>query len=363
MRFLLCLGLLTAMAERAHADIRIATTGPMTGESAVFGPQMRAGAELAVADINGHGGLPGQTVKLLVEDDACDPKQAVAVANRLAGERVSLVAGHFCSSSSIPASKVYTDEGIIEITPSSASNRYTDEGAWNTFRVCGRDDQQGRFTGHTLATIDRDQAVAILHDNTTFGKGVADATKQAMNAEGKQEALYQAYTPGERDYTALVSRLKQAHIEVVYIGGYHAAIGLIVRQAREQGFAAQFLGSTTLQTKALWDVGGPAIEGFRHVFYADPRTLPSAARVVQALDDRKIEPEGFVLYTYAAVQVWALAAARAGTIDPRTVAATLRAGSPWQTVLGALSFDAKGDIAKPAYAWYFWHDGAYHKAP
>ena len=149
-----------------------------------------------------------------------------------------------------------------------------------------------------------------------------------MNAEGQHEALYLVYTPGEHDYTALVSRLKQAGIEVVYIGGYHSDAGLIARQAKEQGLHVQFLGSTTLQTKALWSIGGDAIEGFRHVFYADPRTLPSAADIVQIFDSRHIDPEGFVLYTYAAVQVWAEAAERAKTTDPHTVAATLKSADP-----------------------------------
>lgn len=351
-------GMLMAAAP-AGAQIRIAVAGPVTGAYAAFGEQMRDGAELAVADLNARGGVLGQPVSLQIADDACDPKQAVSAANKLALDGVVFVAGHFCSSSSIPASKVYAEEGILQISPASAADRFTDEGDWNTFRTCGRDDAQGVFTGHALATEFRDKAIGILHDNTTFGKGIADSSKREMNVEVKQEALYAAYTPGETDYSALISRLKSARIEVVYLGGYHQAAGLIARQAKQQGLQAQFLGSSALQTRELWQIGGDAVEGFRHVFYADPRGLQSAAAVVKAFAARRIDPEGFTMYTYAAVEVWALAATKAGTTDPRKVAATIKSGGPWATVLGDMAFNAKGDPVRIDYAWYQWHAGAY----
>jgi branched-chain amino acid transport system substrate-binding protein len=357
--FLAALLGLTLAAAPAAAQIRLGLAGPVTGANAVFGMQMRAGAEQAVADLNARGGVLGQQLALDVGDDACDPKQAVSVANRLAHDSVPVVIGHFCSTASIAARAVYGDEGVLQISPASASNRFTDDGNWGTFRTCGRDDQQGRFAGHTLATEFKDQAVAILHDNSTFGKGIADATRGFMNAAGKQEALYAAYTPGEYDYTALISRLKQARIAVVYIGGYHSDVGLFARQAREQGLDAQFLGSSALQTKELWRVGGTAIEGFRHAFYADPRTLASAADIVRVFDARQVDPEGFTLYAYAAVQVWAQAAAKAGTTDAHAVAAALKASGPFATALGDMAFDAKGDPVGNAYVWYVWHDGTY----
>ena len=350
---------LAVAAAPAWAQVRIGFAGPVTGSNAVFGAQMKTGAEQAVADLNAHGGVLGQQVALDIGDDACDPKQAVSVANRLVRDGVVLVVGHFCSTSSIAARGVYGDEGVLQISPASASNHFTDDGNWGTFRTCGRDDQQGRFAGHTLATAFKDKAVAIIHDNSTFGKGIADATKGFMNAEGKQEAMYFAYTPGEYDYAAVISRLKNANIDVVYIGGYHTEAGLIARQAREQGLKVQFLGSSALQTKELWRIGGDAIEGFRHAFYADPRTLASAADLVRRFDARQIDPEGFVLYSYAAVQVWAQAANKAGTTDARKVAAEIKAGGPWDTVLGDMTFDAKGDPVGNGYVWYTWHDGTY----
>lgn len=341
------------------AQIKIGLAGPITGANAVFGEQMRTGAAQAVADLNARGGILGQRLVLRIGDDACDPRQAVSVANLLAADGVAVVVGHFCSSSSIPARDVYAEHDVVQISPASAANQFTDEGSWNVFRTCGRDDQQGAFTGSGIAAEFRGKRIAVLHDNSTYGRGVADSTKAAMNGAGVQEALYFAYTPGERDYTALVSRLKVNRIEVAYIGGYHTEVGLIVRQAREQGLRVQFLGPSSLQTKELWQIGGEAVEGLRHAFYVDPRTFPDATEVVRAIEGRQIDPEGFVLYSYAAVQVWAQAAASAGTINGRAVAARIRSGTPWPTILGNMSFDSKGDPVSASYAWYVWHNGSY----
>jgi len=352
------LALLLGLAP-ARADILIGVAGPITGSNAAFGAQLTTGAKQAVADINAKGGLLGETVVLEAGDDVCDPKQAVSVANKFAADGVKFVVGHYCSSSSIPASKVYTEEGVLQITPASTNPRFTDEGSWNTFRTCSRDDQQGKVSGHTLATEFKDKRVVILHDNSTYGKGIADETKKNMNAEGKQEVMYAAYVPGERDYSALISRLKQVGAEVAYIGGYHPEIGLIARQAKEQGLKLQILGADALQTAELWQIAGDAAEGVMMTFGADPRNRPTAAAVLQEFKQQNIDPEGYVLYTYAAVQEWAEAVAKAGTTDPHKVAETLKADGPWDTVLGPISYDKKGDVTKADYVWYIWHNGTY----
>ena len=175
-KFILGVALATGLSAPAFAqEISIATIGPMTGQYASFGAQMKAGAEQAVADINAAGGVNGKQLKLIVEDDACDPKQAVAAAGKLAAAGVALVAGHFCSGSSIPASKVYAEEGIVQISPASTNPKLTDERAGpNVFRVCGRDDQQGQVAGKYLADNYAGKKVAILHDKTAYGKCLAD---------------------------------------------------------------------------------------------------------------------------------------------------------------------------------------------
>ncbi|MEC9345982.1 MAG: branched-chain amino acid ABC transporter substrate-binding protein [Pseudomonadota bacterium] len=345
----------------AQADIQVATAGPMTGQYASFGQQMKAGAEQAVADINAAGGVLGQKLVLNIGDDACDPKQAVAVANEMAGKGVVFMAGHFCSGSSIPASKVYEEEGILQISPASTNPKLTDEGGPNVFRVCGRDDQQGLVAGQYLAKAYKDKKVAVIHDKTAYGKGLADETKKAMNEAGKMEDLYEAYTAGEKDYTALVSKLKQNGIDIVYVGGYHTEAGLIVRQMREQGMNTKLASGDALVTDEYWSITGPAGEGTLMTFSPDPRKNPTAAPLVEKFRAKGIEPEGYVLYTYAAVQVFAKAAEAAKSTKLDDILKVMHSAK-FDSVLGELSFDDKGDVSLPGYVWYIWKDGKYDYA-
>lgn len=348
-----------AAAAPAYADIPIAMVGPITGQYAAFGQQIREGAEQAVADINASGGVLGQKLTLAIGDDACDPRQAVSVANQMASRGVKLIDGHYCSGSSIPASKVYTEEEILQISPASTNPAYTDNGSWNTFRVCGRDDQQGQVAGKYLADHFRSQKIAILDDNSAYGKGLADQTRKALRAANVTEAMDATYTPGERDYSALVSRLKSAGITVIYVGGYHTEAGLIIRQAREQGMSATLVGGDALVTSEFWQIAGDAASGTLMTFPADPRLRPTAAKVVEEFKTKGIDPEGYVLYSYAVVQIWAEAARKANSVDPKKVAETLRSSGPWPSVIGSIRFDKKGDVTESNYVLYVWKNGAY----
>jgi branched-chain amino acid transport system substrate-binding protein len=349
---------MTLGVTTASAQINIATAGPMTGQYASFGAQMKAGAEQAVADINAAGGVLGQQLVLHIGDDACDPKQAVAVANEMVGNDVVFMAGHFCSGSSIPASSVYTEEDILQISPASTNPKFTDEGGPNVFRVCGRDDAQGLVAGAFLAERFAGQNVAVVHDKTAYGKGLADETKKALNAAGVQEALYEAYTAGEKDYTALVSKLKQNDIGVLYVGGYHTEAGLIVRQMRDQGMDTVLVSGDALVTEEYWSITGDAGEGTLMTFSPDPRKNPIAAPIVETFRAKNIEPEGYVLYTYAAIQVFVQAVATAGSTDLDKVLPILN-GYRFDTVLGELSFNDVGDVTLPGYVFYEWKDGQY----
>jgi branched-chain amino acid transport system substrate-binding protein len=343
----------------AQGEIPIAAIGPMTGQYASFGAQLKAGAEMAVADINAKGGVNGKKLKLIVEDDACDPKQAVAAAGKLAAQKVKFVAGHFCSGSSIPSSKVYADEGIVQISPASTNPKLTDERAGpNVFRVCGRDDQQGEVAGKYLADTYKGKKVAILHDKSAYGKGLADETQKNMEKAGLKAAMYEAYTAGEKDYAALVSKLKAANVDVVYVGGYHTEAGLILRQMRDQGMKSQLVSGDALVTKEYWQITGKAGEGTLMTFSPDPRKNPAAKSVVEKFKSQKVDPEGYVLYTYAAVQTWAQAATKAKSEDSKPVIAELNKGE-FDTVLGKFKFNAKGDPSLPPYKFYSWKDGNY----
>jgi branched-chain amino acid transport system substrate-binding protein len=351
------LGLL--MSGPAWAEIKIAVAGPMTGQYAAFGAQMQGGAEQAVADINAAGGVNGEMLSLSVGDDACDPKQAVAVANQMAGEGVVFMAGHFCSGSSIPASAVYAEEGIVQISPASTNPKFTDERPGpGVYRVCGRDDQQGEVAGNFLQENFADAKIAFVHDKTAYGKGLADATMAAYEAAGGKPALYEAYTAGEKDYTALVTKLKSEGITVLYVGGYHTEAGLMARQMREQGMDTLLVSGDALVTDEYWAITGDAGEGTLMTFSPDPRKNEISKPVVDKLLAAGKTAEGYALYTYAAIQAWAQAATAAGSTDYDAVVTALNDGA-FDTVLGSLEFDDKGDVTLPGYVFYEWKGGTY----
>jgi branched-chain amino acid transport system substrate-binding protein len=365
------LGLLAASAVGVGAygisgaaaqEITIAVAGPITGQYAIFGEQMRRGAQMAVDDINAKGGVMGKKLKLEVGDDACDPRQAVAVANQLASKKVVFVAGHFCSSSSIPASQVYNEAGILQISPASTNPKLTDDAAekkWNNvFRTCGRDDQQGGVAGGYLANNYKGKKVAIVHDKSTYGKGLADETQKAMNAKGLKEAMYEAVTQGDKDFSALISKMKQANIDVIYYGGYHSEAGLMVRQAREQGLKATLISGDALVDNEFWKITGPAGEGTLMTFAPDPRKAAEAKDIVAKFKQQGYDPEGYTLYSYAALQVWSAAVEQAKSTDVAKVSPAIR-GKSFPTVIGNLQFDNKGDVSNSKYVFFVWKNGQY----
>ena len=349
-------------AAYAQSEIAIAVAGPMTGEYASFGAQFKAGAEAAVADINKAGGVLGKKLKLEIGDDACDPKQARSAADALGAKGVVFVAGHYCSGSSIPAADVYNEAGIVQISPGSTNPKYTDQRPKDglSYRVCGRDDQQGAIAGTYLATKYKDKNVAIIDDKTAYGKGLAEETKKAMNAAGKQEVFYDTITAGEKDYNTVVTKFKEAKIDLVYLGGYHTEAGLIIRQMRAQGMSTVLMGGDALVSVELGQIAGPDVAGTLFTFSPDPRKNPAAAAVVAEYKARNVDPEGYVLYTYAAIQAWKGAAEKAGSTDAAKVKAALDTGE-FDTVLGKFKFDAKGDPSLTPYVVYKWGKASYEQ--
>jgi branched-chain amino acid transport system substrate-binding protein len=362
-RVLLVGAALAALATTpALADVKIGLGAPLTGPNASFGEQMKRGTDAAVKALNDAGGVNGQKITVVYGDDASDPRQGVAAANELVGEGVVAVIGHFNSSVSIPASAIYAEEGVVQITPASTNPQLTEQGQKTTFRTCGRDDQQGDVAGAFIADKYKGRNVAILQDQTTYGKGLADATKAAMNKAGLTEKLYEGITVGERDFSAVVSKMKQANIDVIYFGGLHNEAGLILRQAREQGMNAQFISGDGIVTQEFWGITGDAGKGVLMTFGADQRASPAAKDVVAKFKADKYEPEGYTLYSYAAVQAWAEAATKAKSFEGPKVAEALHDGTAYKTVLGELAFDAKGDRVKTDYVFYIWNSGKYAEA-
>src|SRR5258708_21038285 len=337
------------------AQVKIGGGGPMTGSDAVFGEQMKRGAQMAVEEINGGGGVDGEKLDWLIGDDACDPKQATAVANKMVTDKVVFVAGHYCSSSSIPASDIYKEGKILEIRPASTNPALTDgafaKGNTTVFRTVGRDDIQGPTMANYILKAFPKAKVAIIHDKTTYGKGVADEAKKALNAGGMKEVMYEAINRGDKDFTALISKMKQAKIDVMILGGYHPEGAAIIKQSREQGLASQMVGFDALATDEFAKLGGAATNGVLMSFPPKAEDDPKNAPLVKKFRDAKYNPEGYTLFTYAAVKAWADAANKAKSTDPAAIAKVLRSGK-FDSTVGLLEFDQTGAIKNPVYDIY-----------
>ena len=349
------LGVVPAVAD----DIVIAVAGPMTGPVASIGEQMKRGAEAAAAAINDAGGVNGRKIKIVVEDDVCDPKQAVAVANRIVGEQIKFVDGHACSGSSIPAADVYADNNVLMMTPASSNPALTDKGHPTIMRLYGRDDAQGAFVGPWIAEKYKGKKVAILNDKSAYGKGLATVVAQTMNKAGLKEVLNEGINPGEKDYSAIVTKLKASGADLVYFGGYHTEAGLMLRQAADQGFKLNLMTGDSIATGEFWAISGPAGEGTLFTFPTDPRRSPAAAKALEQFKAQNYEPEGFTLFSYGVVQAIAEGVKRVGSDDPKKIAKALEDGDAVQTVLGPINFDAKGDIKDPRYDINQWRAGKF----
>ncbi|MBY0612117.1 MAG: branched-chain amino acid ABC transporter substrate-binding protein [Beijerinckiaceae bacterium] len=352
------LGAFLAFSGAANAQVKFGVGGPITGPNAAFGKQLTDGAEQAVADINKAGGILGQQIVLSKGDDSSDAKQGVSVANKFASDGVKFVVGHFNSGVTIPASEVYAENGMIVITPAATNPKLTERGLWNTFRTCGRDDQQGAVAADYLVKNFKGKKVAVVHDKTPYGQGLADETKKAMNAKGLKEVLYEGINTGEKDYSALVTKIKTNGADVVYFGGLHTEAGLIVRQMRDQGVKAPLMSGDGITDNEYASIGGPGVEGTLMTFPPDPRNRPEAKAVVAAYKAKGIDPVAYTLYSYAAFQVLKEAAEEAKSLDTKKVAAVMSSGKKFKTVIGELSYDKKGDITRPDYVMYTWKKGA-----
>ena len=348
-----------AFGEPALADVLIGLAGPITGKEAWLGEQFQRGAELAVADLNAAGGVLGQKVELITVDDFCDPEQAVAAARKLISDGAIFVVGHMCSGASIPASEIYEAAGVLMISPYSSNPMLTELGRANVFRVVHRDDKAGIVTGNYLADHWSDKKIAILHDNTTYGKGIAEETKKQLNRRGVSEVIYQSYVPGGKDYGAEMAELQAADIDVVFIGGYPTEMALMARAAGDRSYPVQLVAGNGLTAEDFGLIAGPAAEGTVFLDVADPRGRVEAAPVVERFRASGFEPRGYTLYAYAAVQVWARAAEKAGSLEIQAMIAALRQHQ-FDSVLGPIAFDEKGDLAVQNPVLYVLHaDGTY----
>jgi branched-chain amino acid transport system substrate-binding protein len=354
------LGITLFMAAPARAEIKIGVATPLTGPQAWIGEQVRAGADLAVQDLNERGGVLGEPLATVLVDDFCNPDQAVAAAQKLVADGVQFVVGHQCSGAAIPASTIYEDAGIILISPAATNPRLTDRGLRYTFRTCGRDDLQGAMIGDRLAEDWPGADIAIVHDGTAYGQGVAEEARRRLNEIGIDTSLFAQVQPGQTEFSELVTALQAGDIDVVFYGGYAAEAGLIVRQAKARLPDLGFIVPDGVAGEDFWLIAGAAAEGIPMTSFMEAQKLLPAADVVEAFRSQGLDqPINTELYTYAAVQAWAQAVRKAGTTDSAQLAEALRR-QQFETVLGTIGFDANGDVTGfDPFTWYVWTDGRY----
>ena len=326
-----------AFSTMAQADIKVAVVGAMSGPVAQYGDQEFTGAEQAVADINAKGGIKGEKLQIVKYDDACDPKQAVAVANKVINDGIKYVIGHLCSSSTQPASDIYEDEGILMITPAATAPELTSRGYKLVLRTTGLDSDQGPTAAkYILEKVKLERAV-----QENLKKGNANVV------------FFDGITAGEKDFSTLVARLKKENIDFVYYGGYHPEMGQILRQARAAGLKTQFMGPEGVANVSLSNIAGESAEGLLVTKPKNYDQVPANKPIVDAIKAKKQDPSGaFVWTTYAALQ--SLQAGLNQSADPAEIATWLKANSV-DTVMGPLSWDEKGDLKGFEFGVFDWH--------
>ncbi|MBF0309048.1 MAG: branched-chain amino acid ABC transporter substrate-binding protein [Magnetococcales bacterium] len=362
------LGLLLAGAIQGNAlaaePIRIGVGGPLSGSYAPFGEQLWRGAEQAAKDINARGGVKGRPIELIKGDDSCEPKQAVSVANRLVdSDKVHVVIGHFCSSSTMPASEIYSEAGILAITPASTNPMVTERKLPGIFRTCGRDDQQGVVGADFVVKVLKAKKVAVIHDKDTYGQGLAEAARKHLQSLGVKEVLFEGLTRGEKDFNALVTKIKSLEADAVYFGGLHGEAGPLVRQMRQQGLTAPLVSGDGIVSEEFMVAAGGAqfVQGVYMTFGADPRRIPTGQKVVEAFRKSGYEPEGYTLYSYSTLEAIAAAIEATNSTDGAVLAKWLH-GNTVNTIMGPKAWDAKGDLKVSDYVMYEWTpDGKYRQ--
>ncbi|GAA5234357.1 branched-chain amino acid ABC transporter substrate-binding protein [Verticiella sediminum] len=339
----------------ARADITIAIAGPMTGPVTQYGDMVKEGVNTLVEQVNAAGGVDGEQLRVVTLDDGCEPKQAPVVANRVVNDKIGFVVGHVCSGATIAAADIYDDEGVVMVSPSATSPALTDGKSYHTiFRTIGRDDQQGPAAAEFIIASVKPTKVAVLHDKQSYGQGIATAVRDDLKKAGIEIALFEGINAGDSDYSAIITKLRSAGVDFVYYGGYHPEMGLLLRQANEQGLKARFMGPEGVGNNDINAIAGKAADGMLVTLPADFTQDPKNAEIVKAFKDKGRDPGGaFQMTAYTAAQVLVDAMKGAKSKDPEEVAKYLHANT-FDTPIGPVSFNEQGDLEKFEFDVFEW---------
>ncbi len=330
-------------ASAARADIRIAVIAPLSGPYQTLGQEIKAGATRAVADINAAGGIDGTMLKLDVADDVCRSDNAATAATKAVARGDVFVVGHVCAAEGDAAASVYADKSLLAITPAITANDYTDHRPGpSILRLAARDDGQGAAAGAFLAKTYGKKRIAIVNDGSPYGKALAEQVIAGLNASGVKEARSDSFEPGAKDYGGLADVMIDDGIGVLFVAGYDGDAALIARALKSRGADIVLVGGDALATSEFGTAAGDAAPGTLVTNFTDWRSAKPAAGVAAALRADGVEPRGFVLPAYAAVQLFAAARKATGSDAGGALAAWLGSNSV-DTVLGPVTFDGKGD--------------------
>ena len=342
-------------APAACGEIKIGLMCPLTGKWASEGQDMKNIVSLLVDETNARGGINGDTVRLVVEDDAGDPRTAALAAQKLASAGVAAVIGTYGSAVTEASQNILDEAGLVQIGTGSTSVRLTEKGLERFFRTCPRDDAQGKSAA---AAIEKGgyKAVALLHDNSSYAKGLAEESRAALEKAGVKVIFFDALTPGERDYTAILTKLKAANPDLVFFTGYYPETGMLLRQKKEMSWNVPMMGGDAANHQDLVKIAGP--EAAAGYFFISP-PLPQDMDTQEAKDFLAAYK---ARYDSVPVSVWAVlagdaykaleAALSAGKADPEAMAAWLKELKDMPGLSGTLGFDAKGDRVGEFYRTY-----------
>lgn len=336
---------LTGCSKIGESKIKVGVAGVMTGGDGAIGGAMIKGAQIAVDEWNAKGGVLGKQIEMVVRDDEGRPEKAVSVARELTSNGVVAVIGHFNSGCTIPASTVYDQANIVEITPGSTNPEVTERGLKNMFRIVGRDDQQGAVAANFMRNKLGLTKIAVLSDKTAYGDGFAEEVKKTFTAAGGQVVVSDGVPRTELDFRANIAVIKSSGAQALLWGGMYGQSAPLYRQLRDAGLDIPFVsGNGTMDPKFLEDVGAIA-SNIYVTFGPDYESLPAAQPFLQKYRGLYGKEGAFSVYGYDAANVLLEAIQTAGSTDAAKISAALRSKT-FNTVLGPVNFNEKGDLAQ-----------------
>ena len=353
--------LLGACTSQRQDVIRIGAAGPMTGDQSKMGIDLKNAVELAVAEWNAKGGVLGKKIEVLVGDDQADPKQAVSIANKFINQKAVALVGHWNSSCSIPASEYYDKANMVMISPATTNPKLTRQGFKRVFRVCGTDDQQGSIAAQFALTVLKPKRVAVIHDKTAYGQGLADFFQKSLGS-AVEVVYYGGIVQRDPDYKAVLTAIKEKRPEAYFFGGIYPEAARLVRQAKEVGLAAPMITGDGVYDPTFINIAGKAAEGTYVTFGKDASGLATAKSFNANYRARYGEPGPYSIYAYDAANIILTAIKDTGSTDGATVAGFI-AKSAFKGAFGDISFDRNGDVTVAPYVVWQVRNGAFVQMP